>query len=118
MLRIVFWQRKVRLSSNLGQFNFASASLYDVPGRIIRKTLFWTISIFIDRYFDRLLCQITQQYSRILMQMIKEMRIKRYRSNQKRCKAEANGHKKAAKINEEMEKESQGHIHCKLKICV
>ena len=57
MLRIVFWQRKVRLSSNLGQFNFASVSLYDVPGRIIRKTLFWTISIFFDRYFGRVLCQ-------------------------------------------------------------
>ena len=53
MLRIVFWQRKVRLSSNVGQFNFASASLYDVPGRIIRKALFWTISIFFDRYFGR-----------------------------------------------------------------
>ena len=64
MLRIVFWQRKVRLSSNLGQFKFACASLYDVPGRIIRKALFWTISIFFDRYFGRLLCQITQQYSR------------------------------------------------------
>ena len=44
----------MRLSSNLGQFNFASASLYDVPGRIIRKALFWTISIFFDRYFGRL----------------------------------------------------------------
>ena len=61
MLRIVLWQRKVRLSFNVGQFNFASASLYDVPGRIIRKALFWTISIFFDRYFGRLLCQITGQ---------------------------------------------------------
>ena len=48
MLRIVFWQRKVRLASDLGQFNFASASLYGVPGRMIRKGLFWTISIFFE----------------------------------------------------------------------
>ena len=48
MLRIVFWPRKVRLASDLGQFNFASASLYGVPGRMIRKALFWTISIFFE----------------------------------------------------------------------
>ena len=58
MLRIVFWQRKVSLASDLAQFNFASVSLYNVPGGMIRKALFWTILIFFDRYFGRLLCQI------------------------------------------------------------
>ena len=58
-VRIVSWQRKVLLASNLNlheHFNFGSASLYGVPGRMIRKALFWTISIFFDRYCGRPFC--------------------------------------------------------------
>ena len=61
MLRTVFWVKKVRLAS---YSNFASASIYGVPDRMVRKALFCIISIFFDRYFGRLLCQITHQYSR------------------------------------------------------